>query len=56
MGVCGRCQGELYRGDGFWRIDGSLLCENCLENFARIYFAPCRMTGEQLTQEDYRDT
>lgn len=55
VGACGCCRGELYPGDVFWRIEGRLVCEDCLEAFAQRYFAPCRITGEQLTQEEHRD-
>ena len=56
VGACSRCRAELYPGDVFWQIEGRLVCEDCLEGFARSYFAPCRTTGAELTQEDYRDT
>ena len=50
VGLCRLCRGELYRGDIFWRIEGSLICEDCLDDFARRYFAPWRTTGEDLRE------
>ena len=50
--LCRECRGELYRGDVFWRIEGAAVCEDCLEGFARRYFAPCRTTGEEQTREE----
>ena len=52
VGLCRLCQGELYRGDAFWQIEGSPVCEECFGAFARRYFAPCYTTGEELTREE----
>ena len=54
--LCRECRGELYRGDEFWQIEGAAVCGDCLETFARRYFAPCRTTGEeQLYEEEKRE-
>ena len=50
--LCRECRGELYRGDVFYRIEGAAVCEDCLEAFARRWFAPWRTGGEELSKEE----
>lgn len=45
-GYCGFCGGEVYEGDTVYRIDGQLIHENCLEDFAKDYFADCEEVVE----------
>ena len=43
--LCALCAGELYRGEEFYRIDGQVVCPDCLPRFAEAYFGLCRITG-----------
>ena len=38
---CDFCGGEIYAGDTVYIIDGQYIHEDCLEDFARGYFADC---------------
>lgn len=40
-GHCDFCGGEIYEGDTIYVIDGQYIHEDCLEDFARGYFADC---------------
>ena len=40
-GRCDRCQGEIYRGVLYHRIDGFSICADCFFDFAFDYFADC---------------
>lgn len=40
-GYCDYCNGEIYEGDTVYDIDGQRIHEDCLEDFARGYFAAC---------------
>ena len=40
-GLCYFCGGEIYEGDTVYVIDGQYIHEDCLEDFARGYFADC---------------
>lgn len=35
---CALCEGELFLGQCCYRIEGCLICEDCLSNYARAYF------------------
>jgi len=37
--ICSLCGGELYRGDLCRLFGGQVICEDCLEAFARAEFA-----------------
>lgn len=39
FGYCDHCCGEIYEGDTVYDIDGQRIHEDCLEDFARSYFA-----------------
>ena len=39
FGYCDHCGGEIYEGDTVYDIDGQRIHEDCLEDFARGYFA-----------------
>ena len=41
FGYCDHCGGEIYEGDTVYDIDGQRIHEDCLEDFARGYFAAC---------------
>ena len=36
---CALCRGELYPGDPYFELDGRTVCEDCLDRYARGYFA-----------------
>ena len=39
VGECGRCGCEICRGEEYYWVNGEVVCEDCLEDFAREYFA-----------------
>lgn len=43
---CGHCGGEIYQGETVYRIDGNLIHEDCLNDFAKDYFADCKEVVE----------
>lgn len=48
VAYCGCCSGEIYAGDTVYRIDGQLIHEDCLGDFAKDYFGDCK---EELETE-----
>lgn len=40
---CCLCGGELFVGQCCYRIDGALICEDCLSYYARACFSSCRV-------------
>lgn len=42
VGYCEHCGGEIYEGETVYRIDGQLIHEDCLWDFAKEYFADCK--------------
>mgnify|MGYP001053982660 CR=1 FL=1 len=42
VAYCGFCDSEIYVGDTVYRIDGQLIHEDCLEDFAKDYFGDCK--------------
>ena len=42
VGYCDHCGGEVYEGDTVYRIDGQCIHDDCLEDFAKDYFADCK--------------
>lgn len=50
MTHCSLCDRELYEGDSYWYINGSTVCENCLDTFAKSEFAAHRqICGQEVT-------
>jgi hypothetical protein len=39
-GECVCCGGELYGWESVYVLDGDLVCPDCLEDYAKDYFAP----------------
>ena len=37
--LCALCGEELYPGDRYFALDGRKICDRCLEEYARRYFA-----------------
>ena len=50
---CGLCRGELYPGDPYFELDGRTVCEDCLDRYARGYFAH-RLRRVGRTEREYR--
>ena len=42
---CQYCGGEIYRGEEYYYINAEVFCPNCLEDYARRYFAPFLVEG-----------
>lgn len=42
---CTQCEGEIYEGEDYFRIDGRAVCTDCLSRFAEEYFSLYRITG-----------
>lgn len=40
VSICDLCGGELYRGERYYRINGEVICRDCLAAYARQFFAP----------------
>ena len=34
--LCELCRGDIYRGDDFYIIDKTTICENCLEGYLEL--------------------
>lgn len=49
---CHQCEGEIYEGEDYFRIDGRAVCVDCLSQFAEEYFQPCRITGGRTSNYD----
>ncbi len=45
VAVCQLCGGEIYEGEPYYQRDGEIICEVCLEDYARRCFAPFRVEG-----------
>lgn len=45
VAVCQLCGSEIYRGEAYYQRDGEVICEACLEDYARRCFAPFRVEG-----------
>lgn len=39
---CSLCGAEIGRGAVYWYINGSIVCAECLPEFARRDYLPCR--------------
>lgn len=42
---CTQCEGEIYPGEDYYRVDGRAVCTDCLPRFAEHYFRLYRITG-----------
>lgn len=42
---CCCCYGEIYQGEDCYRIDGQIVCTDCLSRFAQDYFRLYRLRG-----------
>lgn len=42
--LCSLCGGEIPRGALYWCLNGEIVCEDCLPEFARLELAPYRQT------------
>lgn len=47
---CAECDGEVYREEIVYEIDGEVICEECIGEFAKKYFSPERIKGEDLKE------
>lgn len=43
VGYCDVCCGEVYEGETIYCIDGKMIHEDCLEEFAKDYFENCKI-------------
>ncbi len=41
-GRCSRCGQPVYRGESCYCIDGTMICDDCLDAFARQLLRPYR--------------
>ena len=53
---CWLCRGELYPGDPYFALDGRVVCEDCLERYARRRFAHRLRRVGRDEEEDGRGT
>ena len=44
---CDTCGFELYRGEPYYCVNGEVICEDCLGEFAARLLAPFRIGGEK---------
>ena len=46
---CTLCGREIPMGEEYWACSGSIVCPDCLADFARRELAPCRETrGKEM--------
>ena len=43
---CDQCGGEIYCGEGYYRINGENVCEDCFVDYARSLLRPFLLGGE----------
>lgn len=55
-GYCNLCGGEIYEGDTIYEINGQLIHEECLEEFAKDYFSGCRTEARPEVEVGIRVT
>lgn len=48
VAVCQMCGGEIYQGEPYYERDGEVICEVCLEDYARRCFAPFLVEGGEV--------
>ncbi len=39
---CTLCGREIGMGETYWTINGARICEDCLDDYARMDYFPCR--------------
>ena len=44
--LCDRCGEEIYDGEEYYRVDGQIICTDCVAEYARRLLWPCRMGGQ----------
>ena len=42
IAYCDYCGGEIYEGETVYTVDGQLIHEDCLHDFADDYFKDCK--------------
>ncbi len=42
---CALCDGEIYRGEKYYHINGQAVCRDCLAEYAVQVFAPYLVKG-----------
>lgn len=48
---CSLCGAEIAPGEPYWYVNGTVICENCLPDFARSELAPCcQIFGEEMKE------
>lgn len=47
---CDECKGEIYLGDSVYSIDGFIIHEHCLGNWAQTYFQDHNMSIEDALE------
>ena len=51
---CTMCGQEIGLGEEYWACNGSRICTDCLNTFARQEFAPCRETrGKEFLHDSF---
>lgn len=50
VGYCAHCGQEIYEGETVYDIDGELIHEDCLADFAAEYFADCKKEAESYAE------
>lgn len=48
VGYCACCGDEIYEGDDVYEIDGDLIHDDCLREYAEKFFSDCK---KQATRE-----
>lgn len=46
---CRLCGAEIYGGGAYYQVNGQVFCPDCLEEYARGYFAPFLCEGGEDT-------
>ena len=49
IAYCDYCGGEIYEGETVYNIDGQLIHEDCLHDFADDYFKDCKLLTSRRT-------
>lgn len=52
---CTLCGGTLYPGDPYFSLEGSRVCEGCIERYAKGYFAHRVRRVEYWEEEGHDD-
>ena len=47
---CDQCGGEIYVGEEYYDIDGDLIHEDCLCDYARDRFANCKKEADKYAK------